>query len=51
MKKATSRKNPAPASLSPIWEFIYIAEALLGLFGSAQTFLLNLLQGLSGLFN
>ena len=41
---------PAKADLQPIWEFIYIFEALLALVGTAQGLFVARLQGFVGIF-
>lgn len=48
MRTRLSANRPAKAALEPIWEFIYIAEALLGLLGTAQNFFVSFLQALAG---
>jgi hypothetical protein len=54
MKHAThlrtvTQRRPSSAALSPIWEFIYISESLLGLFGTFASFGLQFLGGFTSL--
>jgi len=44
------RNLPARAALDPIWEFIYIAEALIGLLGSAQGLFVSFIEAIRNLF-
>lgn len=43
------KKGPAKAALTPIWEFIFISESFLGLFGSFAGIGLEFLSAITSL--
>ena len=51
--RAMTKQHPIRAELQPIWEFIFIGQALLGLFGTASSLGLQYLsafESIAGLF-
>jgi len=47
--RTISRPNPSTAELQPVWEFIFIAQALLGLVGTFSGFGLQFLSAFESL--
>jgi hypothetical protein len=45
--RSVTRRRPASAALSPIWELIFISESVLGLFGTFFGFGLQFLSGIT----
>ncbi|MDZ4857656.1 MAG: hypothetical protein SGI88_01635 [Candidatus Hydrogenedentes bacterium] len=47
--RVISRQNPTKAELQPVWEFIFVGQALLGLFGTVSGFGLQYLAAFESL--